>query len=274
MSGSFPLPPPGIGCDGFLARLHFRSELPPEERASFDRHAALCCACARVLLEAERVDDLLLEWRAPEPAAKDGDSPEFADRVLRVVRGEGPLAGCAETTASLHHFVAGDLEPWLAARVERHLARCRECADHLDEARHSRTVWLAWRAPDPKSGFADDLVRRLEPETRAARRRRQVLELVFGAVHVPRWAAALVLVSVSLLALGVLEMRGQMTRRDGRPRDFDLGASVGPSPRSVPVVPAQFVPAGRSDPTGSFSPDFRGGRNGLTSAMRGEGSEK
>jgi anti-sigma factor RsiW len=280
-----PWSPPPLSCDGFRARVHARADLPPLERRAFDRHATECRACGRVLLECERLDDLLLHWVAPEPSgapAGDEAGDSFDERVLKALRGEGPTAGCAESTASLHHFVAGDLEPWLAARVERHLMRCASCRDHLDEVNHSRKVWLAWRAPEPAEGFADQIVRRLEPATRSARRRRQVAELLLGAIPVPRIAAGLVLTSLTLLAFGVVRARLEVTtppqhdqqhdqqvvqsRRDGPPSDPP------PVSRGVDYVPTPYVPqAGSSDPTDSFSPVFHAGERGtLRHALRGE----
>jgi anti-sigma factor RsiW len=258
-------------CEGFRTRLHFRDELSTDERRGFDRHAAGCRPCAQILLEAERLDDLLLQWSAPESAAASSGGLSFGERVMKSVRGEGPMASCAETTASLHHFVAGDLEPWLAARVERHLAKCRDCADHLDEVGHSRRVWLTWKAPDPRDGFADELIRRLEPETRAARRRRQFVDLLFGAVPVPRAVAALVLASVTLLSVGVLQME-RPGATHGSPSVIEHPTTA-EMPASMPVLPADYhyLPAGRGDPTDSLSPDVRGGRaDSLRYALRGE----
>ena len=290
MSPGIPPLPQDMRCEGFRTRLHFRAELEGHERFSFDRHAALCRPCAELLLEAERLDDLLLQWHAgQEDRRAEGVGPDdsgvehpFEEGVLKALRGEGPLASCAESMASLHHLIAGDLEPWLAARVERHLAKCRDCADHLDEVRHSRKLWLSWRAPDPRREFADELIQRLEPERRAARRRRQILEIVFGPVRVPRAVAALVLVSVTLLSLGVLEMRGMLRVPVGTPPNvFDHQASLESTSlqhnapvalqrnANVPIVPAQFAPGGRGDPTGSFSPELRSGRpKKLRSALR------
>jgi len=267
--GSSPRAP--LRCDGFRSRLNFREELDRDERAAFDRHAAVCRACAQLLLEAERLDDLLLQWKPPGPSA--GGEASFEERVMKSVRGEGPAASCAETVASLHHFVADDLEPWLGARVERHLSTCGECSDHLDEVRHSRRLWLGWRAPDPSAGFADALIRRLEPETRAARRRRRVIEFVFGPVRVPRLVAAFVLTSVTLLSLGVLQMERSRAARIAR--DVGVRPAAHPEglvhPVSVPLVPVQFAPAGRGDPTGSLSPDVPDLRRGsLRQALRGE----
>lgn len=268
-------PRPDPGCDGFRAQLHFRRELAPADRLAFDRHAAGCSACSELLLETEHLDDLLLQWRAPESANAAGS---FHDRVMRAVGGEGPTASCAETTASLHHLVAGDLEPWIAARVERHLARCSDCSEHLDEVQHSRRVWMLWQAPDPRASFADDLIKRLEPETRLARRRRQLVELVTGPVRVPRWAAAFVLASVTLLAIGVLRMPGASRAVENGGAELiehTAGAIKPASGRTIlPLTPAQYsrnAPAGRGDPTGSLSPDLRGGKDGsLRSTLRGE----
>ena len=286
MSAGFPesWSSPPLSCDGFLARVHARAELLPLERREFDRHGAACRACARVLLECERLDDLLLQWRAPEPARAGADDPargnagddsiaSFDERVLQALRGEGPTASCAEATASLHHFVAGDLEPWLAARVERHVARCAACRDHLDEVQHSRKVWLAWSAPEPAEGFADRIVRRLEPATRAARRRRQIADLFLGAIPVPRIAAGLVLASLTLLAVGVLRSRVDLPVQ--RPTVFP-GATDGSTEtgftRGNPntYLPTRYAPAGSSDPTDSFSPELTPGSHGsLKRALRG-----
>lgn len=280
-----PSPRPDPGCSGFHSQLHFRHELQPADRLAFDRHAAACRACAEVLLETELLDDVLLQWQAPEApgdpggtAGAEGAGGSFHDKVMRAVSGEGPTASCAESTASLHHLIAGDLEPWIAARVERHLARCSDCADHLDEVRHSRRVWMLWKAPDPGASFADDLIKRLEPETRLARRRRQLLELVTGPVRVPRWAAAFVLASVTILSVGVLKMRDTPAGPDGSTAnviEHRTSAILPLTDRTrVPVTPAQYsrtAPAGRGDPTGSLSPDLRGGKNGsLRSTLRGE----
>jgi|SRR6185369_8261926 len=271
MSADLPDPRPvaPISCDGFRERVHARDELPASERRAFERHANDCRPCARLLLEVERLDDLLLQWHAPAPAAGAID-----DKVVAALRGEGPTAGCAETNASLHHFVGGDLEPWLAARVERHLVRCDSCRDHLDEVQHSRKVWLAWRAPDPPEALADRIVRRLEPATRAAQRRRRVFDLVFGAVAVPRVAAALVLASLTLLAIGVMRARGGGTGGPGSPRIEENGSTpvtLVPSSTNVPLHTTRFeAPAGRSDATDSFSPSLRPGeKNSLKRAMHG-----
>jgi anti-sigma factor RsiW len=262
MSADLPDPRPvaPLSCDGFHERVHARDELPANERRAFERHADGCRPCARLLLEVERLDDLLLEWRAPVPAAGAID-----DKIVAALRGEGPTASCAEANASLHHFVGGDLEPWLAARVERHLVRCDSCRDHLDEVQHSRKVWLAWRAPDPPEALADRIVRRLEPATRAARRRRRVFDLVFGAVAVPRVAAALVLASLTLLAIGVMRARGGSS--SPRPGVVDPG----PSPSSTYKSTRYETPAGRSDATDSFSPALRPGRkDSLRRTLKGD----
>lgn len=275
-SASWSQPP--LDCDGFRARVHARAELPPLERRAFDRHGADCRACARVLLECERLDDLLLQWRAPEPArgnAGDDFLPSFDERVLAALRGEGPTASCAEATGSLHHFVAGDLEPWLAARVERHLVKCPACRDHLDEVQHSRKVWLAWSAPDPAEGFADRIIRRLEPATRAARRRRQLADLLLGAVPVPRIAAALVLASLTLLAVGVLRSRldvpGPQHAIHRTGGDENTATNDTPDGNANAFFPTRYAPQpGSSDPTDSFSPELRPGpRGSLRSALRG-----
>jgi anti-sigma factor RsiW len=262
-------------------RLHFRAELAADERRTFDRHASLCRECAALLLETERLDDLLLAWKAPDPreaplAGAADDS--FAERVARTLRGDGPTASCSETVASLHHFVAGDLEPWLAARVERHLGRCGECADHLDEVRHSRKVWLSWEAPDPSACFADGVVARLEPETRSARRRRQVVELLFGPMRVPRAIAALVLTTITLLSVGVLQMHGTFapSHAPANVHRGDLAVQPVANDRfQLPVVTTSYAtPVGRSDPTGSLSPELFGGRDGsLRATLRGERSD-
>ncbi len=261
--------PPAMNCDLFRQQIHFRHEIEPAMRAAFDLHATGCVRCHEWLLESERLDDLLLQWRAPAPSVRSGG--EFADGVLRGVRGEGPIAGCAETTASLHHLLAGDLEPWLAARVERHLEQCRDCSEHRDEARQSRSLWLAWSAPDPSESFADRLIRRLEPETRAARRRRALVEWAFGPIHVPRAAAALVLTSITLLSLGLLQSRQGGANRT--PPDIRAGTDTGTLPirhAVVPIEPAQFAPGGRGDPTGSLSRDVRRHRDGtLRSTLSG-----
>lgn len=268
--------PPDFGsapltCEGFRTRVHVRDGLARGELRAFEQHAGACLSCGRLLLEVERLDDLLLHWHAPDPAPASGDG-NFVERVLRAVHGDGPTAGCAETTASLHHFVAGDLEPWLAARVERHLAKCAGCRDHLDEIRHSRKVWLTWLAPEPAEGFAERILERLEPETRAARRRKRVFELLFGAVPVPRIAAALVLASLTLLAVGVLHARLGSTRPAILSAPDDLEHAFTQNTLQGTIVPARFEPqAGRSDPTDSFSPDLRAGRRGsLRRALRGE----
>ncbi len=260
-----------MNCEAFSRKVHFRAELPASERLEIDRHVTGCRTCSTLLLESERLDDLLLGWQ-PSDAARVGDL-SFAERVLRGVHGEGPTAGCAETTSSLHHYVAGDLEPWLAARIERHVAKCHECADHLEDIHHSRRIWLSWIAPDPSPTFADALIRRLEPQTRGARRRRQVIDFVFGPMRVPRAAAALVLVSVTLLSLGVLQMHAAPTRGTIHEVVGGAGAARPISAVALPVVPVAttaFAPGGRGDPTGSFSRDVRGGRNGsLRFVLRG-----
>lgn len=265
---TLPLPP--LRCDAFRQQLHFRHELAPREVALFDDHAAGCAACARLLAQCERLDDLLLRWQ-PEPAARRAQRP-FEDEVLRGVRGEGPVAGCAETTASLHHLLSGDLEPWLAARVERHLEQCGDCADHREESRRARSIWQAWGAPDPSASFADALVRRLEPETRAARRRRVLLEWAFGPIRVPRAAAALVVASVTLLSLAVLRTPASPGVPPPTVLRSDVGAHAQRRPAVVPIAPAYFSPGGRSDPTGSLSRDLPVRRGGtLRSTMRGGG---
>jgi anti-sigma factor RsiW len=264
-----PRPPASLSCDAFRERVHQRNELPAAERRAFEHHASGCRACTRLLLEVEQLDDLLLQWRAPEPA-----SGPIDEKIVAALRGDGPTASCAEATASLHHFVGGDLEPWLAARVERHLVRCDSCRDHLDEVQHSRKVWLAWRAPDPPEALADRIVRRLEPATRSARRRRQLLELMFGAVAVPRVAAALVLASLTLLAVGVLRARiGGPTGHPTTPIDSPSGGGVtdlrNPNSSSAFQTTRFETPAGRSDATDSFSPSLRPGENSLIRALRG-----
>ena len=272
MSADFPDPRPvaPLSCDAFRERVHERDELPASERRAFERHADGCRPCARLLLEVERLDDLLLQWHAPAPAAGAID-----DKIVAALRGEGPTASCAETNASLHHFVGGDLEPWLAARVERHLVRCDSCRDHLDEVQHSRKVWLAWRAPDPPEALAERIVRRLEPATRAARRHRRAFDLVFGAVAVPRVAAALVLTSLTLLAIGVMRARGGGTVGPAQQRIEENGDtpifSYGQPTTIVPLHTPRFeAPAGRSDATDSFSPALWPGEKGsLRRAMHG-----
>jgi anti-sigma factor RsiW len=244
-----PLP---LDCHEFRQQTHLRRELPPLARARFDEHAAGCASCTELLLECERLDDLLLRWQPSRLPQRDGR--DFDESVLDGLRGGGPTASCAETTASLHHFLGGDLEPWLAERVERHLDRCAECRDHRDEARHSRSVWLGWSAPDPSETFADLLIRRLEPETRFARRRRQLMDWAFGPVHVPRAAAALVLTSITLLSLSLLQGNGR--RGIGAGRDFPARPEVADGPSVRPAIPwmtATFEPGGGSDPTGSLS---------------------
>jgi anti-sigma factor RsiW len=265
-----PRPPAPLSCDAFRERVHQRNELPAAERRAFERHASGCRACTRLLLEVEQLDDLLLQWRAPEPA-----SGPIDEKIVRALQGDGPTASCAEATASLHHFVGGDLEPWLAARVERHLVRCDSCRDHLDEVQHSRKVWLAWRAPDPPEALADRIVRRLEPATRAARRRRRLFELMFGAVAVPRVAAALVLASLTLLAVGVLRARiggptgHPMTQVDPPPNGM-TDSGHGPGSSSTFQTTRFETPAGRSDATDSFSPSLRPGeKDSLRRALRG-----
>jgi len=244
----FPSP---LDCDSFRQRVHFRDELRPGERAGFDDHAATCEPCARLLVECQQLDDLLLQWSVPPLAARDGRG--LSESIERGLDGDGPTASCAETTASLHHLESGDLEPWLAARVERHLARCHECADHHEEVRHSRSLWQTWRAPDPDESFADRLVRRLEPETRAARRRRQLVDWAFGPLHVPRAAAALVLASLTLLSLGLLQARLGGTRPAVQEVD-SAGFNTASHRRPVvPIAPATYAPGGRGDPTGSLS---------------------
>jgi len=272
MSAEFPDPRPvaPLSCDAFRERVHERDELPASERRAFERHADGCRPCARLLLEVERLDDLLLQWHAPAPAAGAID-----DKIVAALRGEGPTASCAETNASLHHFVGGDLEPWLAARVERHLVRCDSCRDHLDEVQHSRKVWLAWRAPDPPEALAERIVRRLEPATRAARRRRRVFDLVFGAVAVPRVAAALVLASLTLLAIGVMRARGgsPWSPNAGKIETKEIPSTlVRGLPTPTPFQSTRFeAPAGRSDVTDSFSPALRPGEKGsLRRAMHGD----
>ena len=259
-----------MNCDAFRQQIHFRHESDRATRDAFDGHAARCAPCAEHLLECERLDDLLLQWQAPVPAARGGG--DFAEGVLRGVRGEGPVAGCAETTASLHHLLAGDLEPWLAARVERHLEQCRECADHRAEALQSRSLWLAWSAPDPSESFADRLIRRLEPETRAARRRRLLLDWALGPIHVPRAAAALVLTSITLLSLGLLQSRSAGGGRAAPSIVQGTSPPIVPVSRNavVPIEPAQFAPGGRGDPTGSLSREIDMRRDGaLSSTLRG-----
>lgn len=244
----FPSP---LDCEAFRSRVHFRDELRAGERAVFDDHAATCEPCSRLLVECQQLDDLLLQWRVPALAPRDGRG--LVESIERGLDGEGPAASCAETTASLHHLESGDLEPWLAARVERHLARCRECAEHHEEVRHSRSLWQTWRAPDPDESFADRLVRRLEPETRMARRRRQLYDWAFGPLHVPRAAAALVLASLTLLSLGLLQARlgnpGARVQEVGTD-GFNTASHRRPI---VPIAPATYAPGGRGDPTGSLS---------------------
>src|SRR5262249_57916428 len=66
---------PPMGCDGFRARVHLRFDLGALERAAFDRHASICRACARLLIEVERLDDLLLAWQAPARPQSVAGSP-------------------------------------------------------------------------------------------------------------------------------------------------------------------------------------------------------
>ncbi len=244
----FPVP---LDCHAFRQQAHFRHELAPRARATFDEHAAGCAACTELLLECERLDDLLLGWQPAPFGARDGRG--FAAGVLAGVHGDGPVASCAETTASLHHLQGGDLEPWLAARVERHLERGAECREPRDEALHTRSLWLAWKAPDPAETFADRLIRRLEPATRLARRRRQLLDWAFGPVHVPRAAAALVLTSITLLSLSLLQGNGRRPIGPGLdlPAEPPLVGGSGVRP-AIPWSTATFEPGGGSDPTGSL----------------------
>ncbi|MBM4013690.1 MAG: hypothetical protein FJ293_01840 [Planctomycetes bacterium] len=244
----FPVP---LDCHAFRQQAHFRHELAPRARATFDEHAAGCAACTELLLECERLEDLLLSWQ-PAPLG-DRDGREFSAGVLAGLHGDGPSASCAETTASLHHLQGGDLEPWLAARIERHFERCAECREHRDEVLHTRSVWLAWKAPDPSESFADRLIRRLEPETRHARRRRQLIDWAFGPVHVPRAAAALVLTSITLLSLSLLQGNGRHPAVAGLDLPAEAPLVGGTTERpAIPWSTATFTPGGGSDPTGSL----------------------
>ena len=105
-----------------------------------------------------------------------------------------------------------------------------------------------------------------------------MFDFVFGPIRVPRAAAALVLATVTLLAAGVLELRGLVpSGRSPMVHEVPGAAEHSASNRSagnrgLPVVPAQYAPpVGRSDPTGSLSPELRSGKHGsLKSALRGE----
>lgn len=274
MNGPMPDLPTPLDCAAFRQQLHFRHELRAGARAAFDEHAAACSICTELLLEVEQLDDLLLRWQPDALPARGGR--EFVERVMAGVQGEGPIASCAETAASLHHWISGDLEPWLATRVERHFEQCAECRDLRDEAQHARSAWLNWRVPDPAENFADRLIERLEPETRAARRRRQLLDWALSPIHVPRAAAALVLTSITLLSLGLLESHRRTTARAGVEADGD-GAFAPISHRRavVPISTATFEPGDRSDPTGSLSAELPIGRAGtFRAAQRGQGDER
>jgi anti-sigma factor RsiW len=190
-------------CERISVLLHRRSELEGAQQLALQRHLEACGRCREVLIEIERVEDLLGSWEVPEP--DDG----FTASVLSVLAGEGPEASCEETAAEIHHLIAGDLEPWRVGPIEAHLGRCLGCADTHRSAADSRERWLEWSAPEPPRSFADRVLARLRAVGRDARSAvptrdpSRARPWLLGELRIPRLAAALVVVAASL-ALGEL----------------------------------------------------------------------
>jgi hypothetical protein len=96
---------------------------------------------------------------------------------------------------------------------------------------------------------------------------------MFGAVAVPRVAAALVLASLTLLAVGVMRARigGPTDRSHTVPIEGTDPTVVHWTAPSSAFQTTRFeTPAGRSDATDSFSPSLRPGeKDSLRRYLRG-----
>lgn len=81
---------------------------------------------------------------------------------------------CTELKQHLMPFADGELEPSLAAEVERALADCPDCRQELDEIRRisavSRHAFLAPVEAVSLAGVYDGVMARLAAESRASRR--------------------------------------------------------------------------------------------------------
>ena len=252
-------------CVRFLAHLHFRHELGADATAEFAEHHARCADCRVRLVEAERLDDLLLQWRPAPP------SNPLAEQVQAILRANAPAASCDEFAEDIHDFVAEDLEPWRRRALEEHLSSCARCEHDLGEARELRALWQSWntpsRRPEDSSAMADQVVRRLggdrtegSPETTTS----SWLAWWSGGVQLPRVAAAALLLLSLAAVFQVASGRWPQGPSTGKP-----SSSPGPLAQTEGERPIAVQPVGYfRDGAGRFELSRGMGRAADASARR------
>ncbi len=234
-------------------------------REAVQVHLGECPACVAVASQIERLDDALLEWRAPEPAT------DLADRVLANLSGQGEVGTCEDALEDLHHFISGDLEPWRASTVERHLEGCQSCLEAHRESIEARETWQQWKAPSPPEDLVERVSRDLSPPIRRLTRRREEASRPWflADFRMPRLAAALLLMA-SLLSIGTLFVERQRSNSpviNSRPPIAATPVTTRHAP-SLGVVGFYGDESGEFEVSNSFSSSFGPSRGRLLRTAR------
>ena len=183
-------------CDNFQTVLYRRGELTGEDLQRVNDHVARCQRCHEVLLEIERFEDVLHEWRAPAPPQN------LADKVIAQLRGEADAASCDTVRENIHHYISQDLESWRIEPIDAHLKGCLNCAELLDECRQSRRTWMSWQAPEPPTDLTANVMVNVTAKPRQTTARRYTPTASRGPwlPRLTRFAAAAVLVLAGITA--------------------------------------------------------------------------
>lgn len=116
---------------------------------------------------------------------------------------DAPDPGPPHLGERLTDLLDGRLDPETAAEARQHLDTCDQCRAELDTLREVRALVRRVEAPPARAGFWMHVTVRLAEETARLARRRWIFRLVIPATLAVAVAAAVALVPVGQVPVGI-----------------------------------------------------------------------
>lgn len=157
-------------CARFAALLteYLQGDLSSGEMTWMVAHRDECARCMDILQTAADTEaalaSCLAAWRVPEPPDR------LREKILRRIRASATpeQVHCADLRADLDAWRCGDLASGRSRALQLHSERCTPCAQQVRTAEGVERLLASWAAPEPRAGFAKQVLEALERGRRPA----------------------------------------------------------------------------------------------------------